>query len=75
MSICRSSGSCGQLTAIDDMMVQAIEREFEAISDSQLVIYLTQIVLDHLLGRAYANGDLFVFHSLRNAGNDQGFLR
>ena len=48
------------------------------------VLRIDQVLLDRLLsayreevfylGRAYANGDLFVFHSLRNAGNDQGFF-
>src|ERR1700693_6405943 len=63
-----------RLDSIDNVMAQAIKREFEPVGDAQLVIHLAQVVLHDLLGRAHANRNLFVLHALGDAGNDQGFL-
>src|SRR6266478_10129789 len=55
-------------------MTQAVEREFQTVGDSQLVVNFAKIILDHLLGGAYPQGNLFVLHSLRNAGDDERFF-
>src|SRR5258708_4849852 len=51
-----------------------IGREFQTIGNAQFVVDLTQIVLYHLLGRAYANRNFFILHALSDAGNNQRFL-
>lgn len=51
-------------------MAQAEEGKFESVGDTQLVINLAQIIFHDLFGRAYAYRNLFVLHSLRDAGDD-----
>src|SRR5579863_9105671 len=63
-----------RLYAIDNMMAQTVESEFQTIGDTQLVINLAQIILYDLLGRAHADGDFFILHALGYAGNDQRFF-
>ena len=70
----RASGRGGRLNAIDDMMAQAIEREFQTIGNAEFVIDFAQIILYYLFGGSYANGNFFVLHALRDARNDQRFL-
>ena len=42
-----------------------------AIGDAELVIHFSQIILYYLLGRAHANRNFFVLHSLSDAGNNE----
>src|SRR5208282_425044 len=55
-------------------MAQAIEREFQAIGDTEFVIDLAEVVFYDLFGGAYPNRNLFVLHALGDAGNDQSFF-
>jgi len=52
-------------------VIQAVEREFQTVSHSQLVVDFAKIILDHLLGGANPQGNLFVLHPLRDAGDDE----
>src|ERR1035441_431976 len=54
--------------ALNHAVIQAVEREFQTVGDSQLVVNLAEIILDHLLGGAHAQGNLFVLHALGNPG-------
>src|ERR1019366_8020054 len=60
--------------ALNHAVIQAVEREFQTVGDSQLVVNLAEIILDHLLGGAHAQGNLFVLHPLGNAGDDERLL-
>ena len=51
-------------------MVQAVERQFQPVGYAQLVVYLAQVVLDHLFGGADLVGDLLVPHAARDAADD-----
>src|SRR4029077_13250055 len=42
--------------------------------DAELVVNLAQIILHHLFGGAYAQGNFLVLHALGYAGNDQGLF-
>src|SRR6266436_3692341 len=55
-------------------MTQAVERQFQTVGDSQLVVNFAEIVLDYLLGGANPQGNLFVLHPLRNAGDNERFF-
>src|SRR5579863_3961478 len=60
---------------LDDLVVQAVERQLEPVAHAELVVDLAQVVLDHLLGGAELEGDLLVALALRDAGNDRHLLR
>jgi hypothetical protein len=51
-------------------VVQAVERELEAVGDAEFVIHLAQVVLDDLLCGADLVGDLFVPHAAGDAADD-----
>jgi len=53
------------------MMIQAVQRQFQAVSDAQFVVNLPQVILHNLLGGAHAQRDFFILHALRDAGNNQ----
>src|ERR1035437_4680900 len=46
--------------ALNHAVIQAVEREFQTVGDAQLVVNFAEIILDHLLGGAHAQGNLFV---------------
>jgi len=53
------------------LVMQAVECQFEAVRDAELVIDLSQIVLDDLLGGAQLERDFLVPLALGNAGDDR----
>ena len=55
-------------------MAEAIESQFEAIGHPKFVVHLTQVVLYNLLGGSHPNRNLFILHTLSNAGHNQRFL-
>src|SRR6266404_7409132 len=55
-------------------MTQAVECEFQSVGDSQLVVNFAKIILDHLLGGANPQGNLFVLHPLGNTGDNERFF-
>src|SRR5215469_14307796 len=59
---------CG---ALQQPVMDAVEGKFQAVRDAQLVIDLAQVVFDNLLGGPNLVSDLFVAHSLRDAGDDE----
>src|ERR1700686_3123151 len=56
---------------IEHAVIEAEERQFQTICYSKLVIDLAEIILDDLFGRAHPQSNLFVFHALGYAGNDE----
>src|SRR5258708_19374584 len=53
----RWRGGCDRLgltDALDHAMTQAVERQFQSVGDSQLVVNFAKIILDHLFGGAYS---------------------
>jgi hypothetical protein len=59
---------------MDDLVVQAVEGQLEAVADAELVVDFAQVVLDDLLGGAELEGDLFVALALGDAGDNGHFL-
>ena len=55
-------------------VMDAVERQLQAVGNAQLVVDLAQIILDHLLGGADLLGDFLVAHALRHARDNQQFL-
>ena len=55
-------------------MVQAIERQFEAIGDAKLVIDLAQVIFDDLLRGPKLVGNLLVALALSDTGDDRQLL-
>src|SRR5262249_38123492 len=59
---------------IQDAVVNCEQRKFQSVGNSDLVVHIAQVVLDHLLGGAELRRDLFVLIPLDDQGNDAQFL-
>ena len=51
-------------------MMDGEQRQLQPVRNSDLVVDVAQIVLDHLLGGAELGGDLFIFVSLHDERDD-----
>ena len=60
---------------LDDLVVQAIESQFEPVRHTKFVVDLTKVILDYLLRGAQLERNFLVPLPLGNAGNDRHFLR
>src|SRR4051794_41968368 len=60
-------GGFGLLEIFEQTVMHAVEREFEAIADSEFVVHLAKIILNDLFGGADFCGDIFVAQALRNS--------
>src|SRR5208337_5651316 len=59
---------------LNNLVVQAIEGQLKAVRDTELVVDLAQIILDHLLCGSQLKCNLLVTLSLGDAGDDCHFL-
>jgi len=73
-SRCSASGY-GAGSLFVQLMMQAVERQFQAIGNAELVIHLPQIVFDDLLSRTKLVGNFLVALALGNAGDDGQLFR
>src|SRR4051794_14718208 len=46
--------------ALNNLVMEAIERQLQAVGNAQLVVDLAQVILDHLFGGAQLERDLLV---------------
>ncbi len=69
-----ATGSAGSSSFRQDAVVNGEQRKLESIGDTDLVIDIAQIVLDHLLGGAEFGGDFLVLVALHDQGNNTQFL-
>ena len=59
---------------LQQLVVEAVESEFETVGDAELVVDLAQVVLDDLLGGADLVSDFFVAHASGDAADDGQLL-
>ena len=69
-----ATGSTGSSSFRQDAVVNGEQRKLKTIGDTDLVVDIAQIVLDHLLGGAEFGGDFLVLITLHDQGNDTQFL-
>jgi hypothetical protein len=65
---------CLVQTGLDDLVVEAVKGEFEAVADAELVVDFAQVVFDDLLGGSELEGYLLVALALCDAGDDGDLL-
>jgi len=56
------------------LVVEAVESELQAVGDTELVVDLAEVVLDDLLGGADLVSDFFVAHAAGDAADDGKLL-
>jgi site-specific DNA recombinase len=59
---------------LEQLVMDAIERQLQPIGDAQLVVNLAQVVLHYLFRGADVVGNFFIAQTLRHTGNDVQFF-
>jgi len=65
---------CGEFFlcfALNDLVMQTIEGKFKTVGYAELVVDLSQIILDDLLGCSKLECDFLIAFALGDAGNDR----